>query len=246
MPSKPKQQQNTDRVAIISAVKTYLGFFVLLVLVVEAVLGTIALQAEGSNQLVALYGMLSVIGVLIVVVSFFAYRKPDALLRGIASHQEQDLQSAQNFSRRIAGYWWERIQPDEPSAISMVEIYPDPATYAVKMKGNVYNKRGELTAFWESVACCINTAEGKLFYYWKGWHPLRPNEPYEGFGEISFNQSTDVIDSGMGFFSDTNLTNMKSTTKKSIVFRRCEEQDIHIMRTGKDKSVSELILAQLG
>jgi hypothetical protein len=42
MPPKPLKQKSPDRVAIISAVKTYLGFFVLLVLVVEAALGALA------------------------------------------------------------------------------------------------------------------------------------------------------------------------------------------------------------
>ena len=76
MPSKPQKQKSPDRVAIISAVKTYLGFFVLIVLVVETVLSTLALKTQGQNQLIALYGMLFVIVVLIAVVSFFAYRKP--------------------------------------------------------------------------------------------------------------------------------------------------------------------------
>ena len=240
MTSEPSKQQNTDRVAIIGAVKTYLGFFVLIVLVVEAVLGALALRTQGQNQLVALYGMLFVFAALIAVVSFFAYLKPDALLRSI-----QDVQSLQDFSNRISGHWWERINPDEPSAISFVEIRPDPATSAVKMKGNAYSKGGELAAIWESVASCINPSERKLFYYWKGWHPSRPNEPYEGFGEVSFHDSTGRMDSGVGFFSDTNLTDMKSTTKKSLKFRRCEGVDVQVMQEGCDKSISEMVRNKL-
>lgn len=246
MPPKPSKQKSADRVAIISAVKTYLGFFVLVVLVVEAVLGALALKTEGQNQLVALYGMIFIIGALISVVSFFAYRKPDALLRTIASRQEQEAQSLQEFSNHISGHWWERIKPDEPSAISFVEIRRDPATNTVKMKGNAYNRNGELAAIWESVASCINLSERKVFYYWKGWHPLRPTEPYEGFGEVSFYDSSNGIDSGVGFFSDTNLTDMKSTTKKSIEFRRCEGRYIQAMQEGNDKTISEIIRNKLG
>ena len=54
MPTKPPIQTSHDRVEIISAVKTYLGFFVLVVLVVETVLGALALKIQGDNQLVVL------------------------------------------------------------------------------------------------------------------------------------------------------------------------------------------------
>jgi hypothetical protein len=246
MPQGSKTQNNASRVAIIDAVKTYLGFFVLVVLVVEAVLGALALKTEGQNQLVVLYGMLLVIGALIFIVSFFAYRKPDALLRAFGGRTAQDGQLLQDFCSRISGYWWERIRPDVPSAISFVEIGADPATNTVKMKGKAYGKDGMLAAMWESVASCINVSERKMFYYWKGWHPTRPNEPYEGFGEISFHESANGIDSGVGIFSDTNVTDVKSTTKKSVEFWRSVEAEVQIMQRGDDQSASEMIRKKLG
>ena len=245
MPSKLPKQKSPDRVAIITAVKTYLGFFVLVVLVVETVLGALALKTQGQNQLVALYGMLFVIVALIAVVSFFAYRKPDALLRTVASHATPEMQSLQDFCSRISGHWWERIKPDEPSAISFVEIRPDLATSTVKMKGNAYSRDGELAAVWESIASCINPSERKIFYYWEGRHPSRPNEPYEGFGEISFHEFSNRIDSGVGIFSDTNVTDMKSTTKKSVEFRRSAEPEIQVMQEGNDKFISEMVRKKL-
>ena len=246
MPAKPPKQKRSDRVAIISAVKTYLGFFVLVVLVVEAVLGALALKTQGGNQLVALYGMLFVIVTLIVVVSFFAYRKPEALLRTVAATMSSDAQSTHDFCKRILGHWWERIVPDEPSAISFVEIRPDVATSTVKMKGNAYTKAGVLAANWESVATCINAGERKIFYYWKGLHPARAKEPFEGFGEISFREFSNRIDSGDGVFSDTNVVDMKSTTKKSVEFRRSAASDIQVMQEGNDKLIAELVREKLG
>ncbi len=77
---KPKTKKTSSRVAIINAVKTPLGFFVLVVLVVEVALGGLAAKAEGENQLVALYGMLVVVLALIAVVAFFSYRRPEALI----------------------------------------------------------------------------------------------------------------------------------------------------------------------
>ena len=245
MPQKLAKQKSPDRVAIIAAVKTYLGFFVLVVLVVEAVLGALALKTQGQNQLVALYGMLFVIAALVAVVSFFAYRKPEALLRTAASHATPEMQSLQDFCSRISGHWWERIKPDEPSAISFVEIRPDSATSTVKMKGNAYSRDGKLAAVWESIASCINPSERKIFYYWEGRHPSRPNEPYEGFGEISFHDFSDRIDSGVGIFSDTNVTDMKSTTKKSVEFRRSAAPEIQVMQEGNDKFISEMVRKKL-
>lgn len=237
------EPKKSERVAVINAVKTYLGFFVLVVLIVEVVLGAVALKAQGINQMIALYGMLFVILVMVAVVSFFAYKKPDALLR-TARQQIDAAQPLQYFSNRIAGYWWEKITPNETSSISFVEIRLDAATGTVKMKGKGYNKAGEFSSVWESVASCVNPGERKVFYYWKGWHTSNPNEAYEGFGEISFDDST-TIERAVGFFSDTNLTDMKSTTKKSIEFRRCTEADIKIMLDGSNSSVVQLILQKM-
>jgi hypothetical protein len=246
MPPRSTKPSSASRVTIIDAVKTYLGFFVLVVLVVEATLGTLALRTEGPNQLVALYAMLSVVAGLILIVSFFAYQKPDALLRAFASRTAQEGQSLRDFCERISGYWWERIVPDEPSAISFVAITADPATSMVKMKGKAYNRHGKLAAMWETVASCVNASESKMFYYWKGWHPARPNELYEGFGEVSFHESGNVIDSGVGIFSDTNVTDVKSTTRKSIELRRSSAPETQVMQNGDESSTAEMVRKKLG
>ena len=230
--------KESERVAVINAVKTYLGFFVLVILIVEIVLGAVALKAQGVNQLITLYGMLFVILVMVAVVSFFAYKKPEALLR-TARQQMDNAQPLQEFSSRISGYWWESIMQGSTS-ISLVEIRLDTATGTVKMKGKGYNNEGALSSVWESVASCINPGERKVFYYWKGWHTSHPNEAYEGFGEISFDQA-DHIERAVGFFSDTNLTDMKTTTRKSIEFRRCPEADIQVMLNGNNSEIAKLI-----
>lgn len=240
--AEPEKEEPSDRVAVIGAVKTYLGFFVLVVLVVEAVLGALALNSEGENQLAAIYGMLAVIAALIVIVSFFAYRKPEALLRSAPA----EMPSARDFRARITGHWWERITPDAPSAISLVEIRPDPATGAVKMKGTAYARSGELAANWESIASCLNPAERKVFFYWKGLHPARPNEPFEGFGEISFHESPGLIERGDGMFSDTNLTDMKSTTRKSIEVRRATADEVQTMQGDGAAAVAAMARRKLG
>jgi hypothetical protein len=240
-------QKTSERVAIIDAVRTYLGFFVLLVLVVEATLGTLAARVGEQNQLFVLYGMLSIVLVFVIVVSFFAYKKPDALLRSSAlprSERPESGEQLQKFCNDISGYWWERIKPDEPSALSFVEISPYPATGTVKMIGRTYSRLGEASADWDTAASCVNVNERKVFYYWRGWHPSRPNEPYEGFGEISFRGANDQVDSGVGFFSDTNITDMKSTTKKAVEFRRSSEREVKLMKQN-DSVTGDLIKERL-
>ena len=77
----PQHASNSeDRISIISAVKTPLGFFVFVVLVVEGILGTLSGAAlSGTDRSVALYGMLSLIGALIAVVVLLAVFRPEAL-----------------------------------------------------------------------------------------------------------------------------------------------------------------------
>ena len=243
MASEPVKREEQNRVGVINAVKTYLGFFVFVVLVVEAVFGAIALKTDGSTQILAMGAMLVVIGLLILVVSFFAYRKPEALLRSIGGQTDGAPPPIADFCNRIAGNWWEWISPSDTSALSLVEILRDSATRGVKIKGRAYQAEGEIAALWESVAACINWNEGKVFYYWKGWHPLRPDEPYEGFGEISFQASEGPIDRAVGFFSDTNLTDLKTTRKKSAEFLRCSDHELQVLQ-GEDRQAAQALIRQ--
>ena len=245
MRKQASKQNDSGRVAIISAVKTYLGFFVLMVLVVESALGALAVKTQGRNQLIALYGMLFVMVALIAIVALFAYKKPDALLRSVAVDVASDAESLRDFCRSIAGQWWQWITPDEPSAISFMEIRPDPATNTIRMNGSAYSKNGGPASRWESVASCINLNERKVFYYWKGWYTSRPNEPFEGFGEVYFLDSAEQIDSGSGYFSDTNVTDMKNTTKKSFELRRSAKSETQIVLAGDRELISELIRKRL-
>ena len=142
--------------------------------------------------------------------------------------RSSSVQDAQEFCDRVAGYWWERITPDEPSALSFVEIRRDPYTNTLKMSGAAFGKAGgKSEAHWESVASCIHLGDRKVFYYWKGSHELHPNEPYEGFGETSFDDPPGI---GSGFYSDSNLTDVKSTTKKNCAWRRCDEAEVRLYR----------------
>jgi len=82
MDNQNKKQLQTNRTAIIRAVQTPLGFFVLVVFVVEAILGGIGYSSNAPNNSYALFGMIGILLVLILVVAFMAVYRPEAL-RGI-------------------------------------------------------------------------------------------------------------------------------------------------------------------
>jgi hypothetical protein len=71
-----------SRVDIIRTVQTPLGFFVLVVLVVEAILGVVATFGAGFDRTLTIAGMLVLIASLIAIVAFLAYSRPEALAGG--------------------------------------------------------------------------------------------------------------------------------------------------------------------
>ena len=68
-----------SRPDIIRAVSTPLGFFSLVVLVVEVILGLVAATATGTERTVTVFVMLGVIVGLVGIVAYFAYNRPEAL-----------------------------------------------------------------------------------------------------------------------------------------------------------------------
>ena len=79
MDSKEESSTPSSRVGLIRAVNTPLGFFVLIVLVIEAILGTLAGMSSGFDRTLSLVGMLVIIFALVAVVAFMAYYRPEAL-----------------------------------------------------------------------------------------------------------------------------------------------------------------------
>lgn len=95
-----KRPASKARIGVIGAVQTPLGFFTLVVLVVEGILGSVA-AFSGTERSTALYGMLAIIGALIIVVAGFAVFRPEAL-SGIRQEQklEEELQQARREAER--------------------------------------------------------------------------------------------------------------------------------------------------
>jgi hypothetical protein len=85
--SNEKIQQSW--VDIIKTVQTPLGFFVLVVLVTEVILATTATFSEGFDRTFLISGMVVLIFLLVAIVAFLAYRRPEAL-RGKGSKDAEN------------------------------------------------------------------------------------------------------------------------------------------------------------
>jgi len=96
MASSTKQRRSTvDRVGIIQAIQTPLGFFVFVVLVVEVVFGIVAGLRPGSDRTYLIIGMIALMFFVVAIVSFLAYSgKGLALPPG----REQDSSRTLKFS----------------------------------------------------------------------------------------------------------------------------------------------------
>jgi hypothetical protein len=79
MDKEKKTSTPLNHFGLVRAVKTPLGFFVLIALVIEALLGTVATISGGLDRTLSLVGMLAIIFVLVAIVSFMAYQRPEAL-----------------------------------------------------------------------------------------------------------------------------------------------------------------------
>lgn len=73
------QEKPAKRLDLIKTVQTPLGFFVLVVLVVEALQGSVAHTGSAPNNTYALFGMIAILTLLIVIVALMALFRPEAL-----------------------------------------------------------------------------------------------------------------------------------------------------------------------
>jgi hypothetical protein len=149
------------------------------------------------------------------------------------------------FTDRLQGYWWERIKPDTIMAISFVRIYFDKTELMLKMEGRSFDTNGNVVARWQSEASGIQVNERKLFYHWTGWFPSVPADVWEGFGEISFSDTEGEILDGNGLFFNINVTDLKSITKQSSEFYKCDEEEIKIMKSKNKLEISKIVTEKI-
>jgi len=106
------KKDQSNRIGIIETVQTPLGFFTLTVLVVEVILGLVTNFSQGPDRTYLIIGMLVVICFLVVIVSVFAYFKPEGLT-GKRSLGSGKFDEAYNVTKLILTHRRNKITPEE-------------------------------------------------------------------------------------------------------------------------------------
>ncbi len=84
--------KTTNRLNIIESVKTPIGFFVFVVLVVEAIFGVALSNSQGSERSILIISMIALICTLVAIVVVLAVFRPEALKgeRQELHHSDED------------------------------------------------------------------------------------------------------------------------------------------------------------
>jgi hypothetical protein len=98
--SSPASSKKDSRVTIINAVQTPLGFFVLIVLVLEVTLGVAAGFSSGNDKTYLIIGMIILIIMLVLIVAGMAFFRPASLYGILPKTHETSLQVPQTVSSR--------------------------------------------------------------------------------------------------------------------------------------------------
>lgn len=90
--------------AIIEATRTPLGFYALIVLASEAIMATAVPFTQGIDRTILVSGMLGILGILIAVVSVFAFFRPEALwgrsVHGVRAEDDSETRTRREEMRR--------------------------------------------------------------------------------------------------------------------------------------------------
>jgi len=70
--------KNQNRISILKTVQTPFGFFVLITLIIETIIGTIVLKTSTNTELI-IYSMIIILLILIIIVAVFSVKFPEAL-----------------------------------------------------------------------------------------------------------------------------------------------------------------------
>ena len=92
MNQQNSNDKNTNQLNIIESVKTPIGFFVFVVLVVEAIFGVVLNKSEGSERTILIISMIALIFALVAIVVVLAVYRPEALKgeRQELHHSDED------------------------------------------------------------------------------------------------------------------------------------------------------------
>lgn len=108
MPPKATETRSN----IINAVRSPLGFFTLIALIVEAGLGAIVLNVTGNAQLIALYGMIGTLVLLIIIVGLIGVFRPESLNLSEKQCLEDSEENSLTLYEYISSHREDEIQLD--------------------------------------------------------------------------------------------------------------------------------------
>ena len=154
-------------------------------------------------------------------------------------------QNRADFCSRIAGFWWEHIEPVRKSALGFLEITADGATGEVRIRGLAHRPNGKRVADWWTEGCGINLQERKLFYVWQGRYLDRTAGQFEGFGDFSFSEANGPFQRGHGIFAELATADLHQTRKRAAKITRCTLNDVETMQSGDRERITKLIQAAL-
>lgn len=228
------EEKATGRVAVIRAVNTPLGFFVLVVLVVEAALTTLATQTNPQYLVTIMGFMAAVVLALIGAVVLLVFKRPWEL----SSSDKRSLIQEDHFYRTIDGGWWEYMSPSDGTALSYVEISFNARTGGVLMHGSSYSLEGDHVANWQGVTYSVRDA--KILYTWEG-RSVAPMEHYVGLGDISFDRTRT---NAAGFYVDVNVPRLRAISK-SVRMVRATKEERQIHGCGDPALIADLVSKKL-
>jgi len=161
---------------------------------------------------------------------------------------ERAAQAAmRRFGDRITGTWWERILlKGELPALSFLTIDLDDAHSSVRLGGRAYGPDGAHVANWRSAAARM---EGKRIVYVRECQRLdaKTTAWLPGLGEVTFDDSSDVIDQGDGKFWESEESHPEDTVIKFAQLRRTtDESHVLTMRKGSEGERQALVQETLG
>lgn len=170
--------------------------------------------------------------------------KPDPRVR-------EEQEALWRFACRIQGHWWERIRKgeDAKSALSYVDVRPDPVNHGIALHGDVFDRRGRPLADWDSVLTGIVLGPRPVIHYrWQGEHKASHGQTFGGGGEIQFED-----DGGRGlvrgYFYDTNFAQLPQgapTVAKNFRLHRCSAEDVLRMADPASQLARTLVQERLG
>ena len=149
------------------------------------------------------------------------------------------------FRERLEGCWWERIDAEEGSALSIFWIEQELFSDSVHLHGQSYDKDGKPAAYWSTAMARVLPQDQKIEYLWQGKHERHdPNVAFHGFGEMIFNSpvdSSEKIARGSGRFWSVDESKKKAILKTIRLQRIQDQAIIDLMCNGTDSEVEKRI-----